>query len=116
MQETKTPLAAALSVAMAYADAWGPGGFPVLLEEEAHLSQAPESAVSAAASSVQQAMPPKPLLLHRVVWAQAEILATRCQLLLRVGETLSAEIRKKTDLVRRTTVRDRAISQDSIYF
>eukprot|EP00752_Nemacystus_decipiens_P002219 g2107.t3 len=46
-----------------------------------------------------EAMPPKPLLLHRAVWAQAEVLAQRCQLLLRAGETLSAELRRKADLV-----------------
>lgn len=95
-----TPLAAALSVVVTYADAWGPSGFPVPQEEEAGLPEANESSISSAVTSLQQAMPPNPSLLHRVVWAQAEVLARRCQLLLRAGETLSAEIRKKTDLVR----------------
>lgn len=94
VQETKTPLAAAVSAIVAYADAWGPSGFPVPPKEE-------DDDLSPAALSVNQAMPPKPLLLHRAVWAQAEILATRCQLLLAAGETLSAEIQRKADLVRK---------------
>lgn len=93
VQETKTPLAAAVSAVMAYADAWGPSGFPVPLDEQ-------DGDSSQAAISVDQAMRPKPLLLHRAVWAQAEVLATRCQLLLRAGETLSTELRRKADLVR----------------
>ncbi|CAN0391249.1 unnamed protein product [Ectocarpus sp. 12 AP-2014] len=96
--EAKTPLEAALSVVMAYADAWGSDGFPVPAEDEV-ASQAGDGDAGAAASSVQGAPPPKPLLLHRAVWAQAGVLTTRCQLLSTVGETLSAEIRKKADLV-----------------
>lgn len=92
VQETMTPLAAALSAVMAYADAWGPDGFPVPLEEQ--------DGDSSKDPVVNQAMPPKPFLLHRAVWAQAELLATRCQLLLRAGQTVSAEIRRKADLVR----------------
>eukprot|EP00903_Cladosiphon_okamuranus_P015252 g14094.t3 len=94
VQETKTPLAAAASAVMAFADAWGPSGFPVSLDEHEQ-----DGDPSQATNSVNQAMPPKSLLLHRAVWAQAEILATRCQLLLRAGEKLSAEIRRKADLV-----------------
>lgn len=93
VQEIKTPLAAAASEVMAYADAWGPNGFPVPLDEQ-------DGDSSQAAISANQATPPKPLLLHRAVWAQAEVLATKCQLLLRAGETLSAELRRKADLVR----------------
>lgn len=104
VQESLTPLAAALSEVVAYADTWGPGGFPVPVEQEASLPQTHDSADSSAATSVQQALPPNPLLLHRAVWAQAEVLARRCHLLLHVGETLSAEIRKKTDLVRENVV------------
>lgn len=103
VQEPLTPLAAALSVVVTYADAWGPGGFPVPLEE-ADIPQALESAVTSAATSVQQSMPPNRLSLHRVVWAQAEVLARRCQLLLRLGETLSEQIRKTADLVRENVV------------
>lgn len=102
-QETKTPLAAAASAIVAFADAWGPSGFPVPLDEHEQDGDS-----SQAANSVNQAMPPKPILLHRAVWAQAEVLAARCQLLLRAGENLSAEIRRKADLVRKT-VRNRAI-------
>ncbi|CAM9397884.1 unnamed protein product, partial [Ectocarpus sp. 12 AP-2014] len=98
VEEAKTPLEAALSVVMAYADAWGSDGFPVPAENEV-ASQAGDGDAGAAASSVQGVPPPKPLLLHRAVWAQAGVLTTRCQLLSRVGETLSAEIRKKADLV-----------------
>lgn len=99
VEEAKTPLEAALSVVVAYADAWGSDGFPVPAEDEVS-SQAGDSAAGAVASSVQGPPPPKPLLLHRAVWAQAGVLTKRCQLLSRVGETLSAEIRKKADLVR----------------
>lgn len=101
VQETKTPLAAAVSTVMAYADAWGPNGFPVPLDEQ-------DGDSSQTAIAMNQGMQPKPSLLHRAVWAQAEVLATRCQLLLRAGETLSAEIRTKADLVRRP-VRNRAV-------
>lgn len=101
VKETKTPLATALSLVMAYADAWGPGGFPVPIEEEADVSQANDSAARTDETSKQRTMPPKRLLLHRAVWAQAEILAKRCQLLSRVGQDLSAEIWRQSDLVRR---------------
>ncbi|CAM9137868.1 unnamed protein product [Ectocarpus sp. 4 AP-2014] len=98
VEEAKTPLEAALSVVMAYADAWGSDAFPVPAEDEV-ASQAGDGATGASASSVQRVPPPKPFLLHRAVWAQAGVLTTRCLLLSRVGETLSAGIRKKADLV-----------------
>ncbi|CAB1113052.1 unnamed protein product [Ectocarpus sp. CCAP 1310/34] len=98
VEEAKAPLEAALSVVMAYADAWGSDGFPVPAEDEI-ASQASDGAAGAAASSVQGAPLPKPLLLHRAVWAQAGVLTTRCQLLSRAGQTLLAEIRKRADLV-----------------
>lgn len=113
VEEAKTPLEAALSVVRAYADAWGSDGFPVPAEDEV-ASQAGDGAVGAAASSVQGAPPPKPLLLHRAVWAQAGVLTTRCQLLSRVGETLSAEIRKKADLVRKKRYNLRQSDQGNI--
>lgn len=103
VEEAKTPVEAALSVVAAYADAWGSDDFPVPAEDEV-ASQAGDGAAGTVASSVKGAQPPKPLLLHRAVWAQAGVLTTRCQLLLRAGETLSAEIRKKADLVRRKTL------------
>lgn len=101
VKETKTPLANALSLVMAYADAWRPGGFPVPVEQEADISQANDSAAPTAANSKERRMPPKHFLLHRAVWAQAEILAKRCQLLSRVGQDLSAEVRRQSDLVRK---------------
>lgn len=93
VQEAKTPLAAAVCAGMDYADAWGPAGFPVPLEKQ-------DGDSFQDAISVNQAMTPNPLVLHRAVWAQAQVLSTRCQLILRAGETLSAEIRRKADLVR----------------
>lgn len=101
VKERKTPLAAVQSLVMAYADSWRPGGFPVPVEEEVDTSQTGDSAARTAATLKQQAVPPQPFLLHRAVWAQAEILAKRCQLLSRVGENLSTEIRRQADLVRK---------------
>ncbi|CAN0076746.1 unnamed protein product [Scytosiphon promiscuus] len=100
-EEFQTPLARALSAVTAYADTWGPRGFPVPSEEHFDSSQADDDSATASATTdmVHQAAPPKPLLLHRAVWAQADVLTSRCKLLLRVGETLSEEIRKKADLV-----------------
>lgn len=98
MEKSKTPLDAVLLVVLDYANTWGPEGFPVPPEEEADLSAASDGGAEGGSR-----MPPKlrPLLLHRAVWAQAEVLATRCRLLSRVGETLSSAVQGKADLVRR---------------
>lgn len=101
VEEGKTPLAGALSAVTAYADAWGPQGFPVPPEEEVDSFQTDSNTATGSTSLVHEAAPPNPLLLHRAVWAQAGVLTTRCRLLARVGETLSRDIRKKADLVRK---------------
>lgn len=81
-----------------YADAWGPEGFPVPVETEAGLSNAINTATDGEPVRPRKP-PPSPLLLHRAVWAQADLLARRCRVLLRAGETLSSAIRNKADLV-----------------
>ncbi|CAM9180110.1 unnamed protein product, partial [Hapterophycus canaliculatus] len=99
VDEHKTPLTKALMAVTAYADAWGPQGFPVPFEGEAESSPADYNPATANTSLVHQAAPLKPLLLHRAVWAQADVLTTRCKLLSRVGEILSGDIREKADRV-----------------
>lgn len=99
MEVVKSPIAAALAAAMEYADSWGPQGFPVLPEEVA--PEVDGNGVDGRSAKARQR--PSALLLHRAVWAQAEVLATRCRMLLRVGEAVAEAIRQKTDLVRTKT-------------
>lgn len=98
-EEAKPPLAAALSMVLDYADAWGPEGFPVPEETEEEFSTAADTATDGEPVRPRKP-PPSPLLRHRAVWAQADLLATRCQLLLRTGEVISSSIQKKADMVR----------------
>lgn len=95
----KTSVAAALDVVVEYANAWGPEGFPVPVEEET-----PDVHVGSHGSfdSVQQR---NLRLLHRAVWAQADLLASRSRLLLTAGEEISWIIQQKADLVRESVCR-----------
>lgn len=98
VEERKTPLTTALGVVIAYADAWGPRGFPVPADEQAAILEVDDGTTDGCSVSSRQ--PPNPLLLHRAVWAQAEILAKRCRLLFTVGEGLSTAVERKIGLVR----------------
>lgn len=87
-----------------YADAWGPEGFPVPEETEEEFSTKSAANAANTAADGEPVRPrkpaPSPLLLHRAVWAQADLLAKRCRVLLRAGEALSSAIQTKADLVR----------------
>lgn len=78
VEQERSPLDSALSKVLQYASSWGPEGFPVKTPSQSH-------------SSVQ---------LHHAVWAQAELLCVRCRHLVMAGETLSAAVERKADLVR----------------
>lgn len=81
---------------MEYADSWGPQGFPVPPEEVA--LEVDGNGIDERSATARQR--PSALLLHRAVWAQAEVLVTRCRMLFRVGEAVAEAIQRKTDLVR----------------
>lgn len=102
MEESKPPLAAALSMVINFADSWGPEGFPVPSEPEEDLSNPGNTNTTTTNGEPirPRTPPPSPLLLHRAVWAQAALLAKRCRVLERVGDALSSAIQKKADLVR----------------
>ena len=104
--EQRLSLDAAMSVVLEYSSSWGPEGFPVEEDDatslELYLQSQPKTQPEKCDHNggFSAMSPPSPSLLHRAVWAQAKVLATRCRQLRRVGETLTEAVQKKIELVR----------------